>query len=136
MTRRLARVAIVTLAIAASWLPAAAAAQSPLPSETRAAFSLSSSRVASSRETPAIYLTYRRLDHLDFRVYRVNDPVTFLAGLKDPHQLGSEEPLVDQEPTTLERIADWKAAWRWRIRSFFRGQFTHDYRQARRQQLV
>ncbi len=135
MTRRLAHVAIVTLAMAAWWLPAAAAAQSPQPSETRAAFSLSSSRIASSRETPAIYLTYRRLDHLDFRVYRVNDPVTFLAGLKDPHQLGSEEPLVDQEPTTLERIADWKANWRWRIRSFFRAQFTHDYRQARRQQL-
>ena len=30
-------------------------------------------------------------------------------GLKDPHQLGSETPLVDQEPTTLERIASWKA---------------------------
>ncbi len=136
MRIRLAHVILAASAIAASSpaTPAAAQPDESSPS-TRAAFSLSSSRIATSRETPAIYLTYRRLDHLDFRVYRVNDPVTFLAGLKDPHQLGSEEPLVDQEPTTLERIADWKADWRYRIRSFFRAQFTHDYRQARRQQL-
>ena len=95
-----------------AWLASGSGRPVAATIRTRAAFSLSSSRIASSRETPAIYLTYRRLDHLDFRVYRVNDPVTFLAGLKDPHQLGSEEPLVDQEPTTLERIADWKADWR------------------------
>jgi len=136
MRIRLAQVMLAVCAIAECWHAAPAAAQpGESPQSTRAAFSLSSSRIATSRETPAIYLTYRRLDHLDFRVYRVNDPVTFLAGLKDPHQLGSEEPLVDQEPTTLERIADWKADWRYRIRSFFRAQFTHDYRQARRQQL-
>ncbi len=102
---------------------------------TRAAFSLSSSRIVTSRETPAIYLTYRRLDHLDFRVYRVKDPVAFLGALKDPHQLGSEEPLVDQEPTTLERIANWKADCRDRIQSFFRAQFTREYRLTRRQQI-
>jgi len=42
----------------------------------------------------------------------VNDPLTFVSNLRDPHQLGSEEPLVDQEPTLLERIATWKAARR------------------------
>ena len=137
MRIRLAHVILAASAIAASLraTPSAAQPDESSPS-TRAAFSLSSSRIATSRETPAIYLTYRRLDHLDFRVYRVNDPVTFLAGLKDPHQLGSEEPLVDQEPTTLERIADWKADWRYRIRSFFRAQFTHDYRQARRNSSI
>jgi alpha-2-macroglobulin len=135
MTVRFAQHALAALAIVA-WLGAPASAQSDDSSQsTRAAFSLSSSRIATSRETPAIYLTYRRLTHLDFRVYRINDPVTFLAGLKDPHQLGSEEPLVDQEPTTLEKIADWKADWRSRVRSFFRAQFTHDYRRARRQRL-
>jgi alpha-2-macroglobulin len=105
------------------------------PEDTRPSFSLSTSTIATTRETPAIYLTFRRLDHIDFRVYRVNDPMKFLAGLKDPHQLGSEEPIVSQVPTLLERVADWKANWRWEIRNFFRSQFSWDYRRARRQQM-
>ena len=60
--------------------------------------------------------------------------MAFVAGLKDPHQLGSQTPPVDQEPTTLERVASWKATWRWRLRNFARRQFSHDYRQARRRQ--
>jgi uncharacterized protein YfaS (alpha-2-macroglobulin family) len=95
-------------------------------------FSLASSTIFTTRESPAIYLTFQQVERLDFRVYKVADPMAFLAGLKDPHQLGSPEPAVDQEPTTLERIASWKARWRWRLRNFVRGQFSHDYRQARR----
>ena len=64
---------------------AAATAQNADPApDTRPSFSVSSGTIATSREKPAIYLTFRRLDHLDFRVYRVNDPVAFLSGLKDP----------------------------------------------------
>src|SRR6478736_798192 len=113
----------------------AAAQDQDSPEDTRPSFSLSTSAIVTSRETPAIYLTFRRLDHLDFRVYKVNDPMKFLAGLKDPHQLGSEEPIVSQVPTLLERVADWKSAWRWRVRNFFRTQFTWDYRHVRRQQM-
>jgi len=112
---------------------AAATAQSAEQApDTRPSFSVSSGTIATSREKPAIYLTFRQLDHLDFRVYRVKDPVAFLSGLKDPHQLGSEEPLVAQTPTLLERIANWKAEWRVRIHSFWRGQFSYDYRYQRR----
>src|SRR5262245_33364507 len=100
--------------------------------DDRPSFSVSSGTTATSREKPAIYLTFRQLDHLDFRVYRVKDPVAFLSGLKDPHQLGSQEPLVAQTPTLLERVADWKAEWRTRIQSFWRGQFSFDYRHRRR----
>ena len=113
----------------------AAAQGQDSPEDTRPSFSLSTSAIVTSRETPAIYLTFRRLDHLDFRVYKVNDPMKFLAGLKDPHQLGSEEPIVSQVPTLLERVADWKSEWRWRVRNFFRTQFTWDYRHVRRQQM-
>jgi uncharacterized protein YfaS (alpha-2-macroglobulin family) len=96
------------------------------------AFSLASSTVVTTREAPAIHLTFQRVDRLDFRVYKVRDPLAFVAGLKDPHQLGSETPPVDQEPTALERIASWKARWRWRMRDFVRRQFSRDYRRARR----
>ena len=98
----------------------------------RPGFSLASSTIFSMRESPAIYLTFQQVDRLDFRVYKVADPMRFLAGLKDPHQLGSETPLVDQEPTALERVAGWKSAWRSDLRSFVRRQFSHDYRRARR----
>ena len=95
-------------------------------------FSLASSTIFTTRESPSIYLTFHQVERLDFRIYKVRDPVAFVAGLKDPHQLGSEMPPVDQEPTTLERVASWKASWRWRLRHFVRNQFSHDYRQARR----
>jgi hypothetical protein len=125
-------VAVCLLGVAAA---RAAAQDSDAAGDNRPSFSLSTSAIVTSRQTPAIYLTFRRLDHLDFRVYKVNDPMKFLAGLKDPHQLGSEEPIVSQVPTLLERVADWKADWRWRIRNFFRSQFTWDYRHLRRQQM-
>jgi hypothetical protein len=35
----------------------------------RPAFSLASSQIFTSKDTPAIYLTFRRVSFLDFRVY-------------------------------------------------------------------
>ena len=63
----------------------------------------------------------------------MRDPIAFLAGLRDPHQFGTGEPLpVPQQPTLIERIASWKAAQRRRVRDFLRAQTTPAYRQARR----
>jgi len=112
---------------------ASAAAQSdaqPDPSES--AFTLSSSEVFTTHDSPSFSLTFRHLTQLDFRVYRVRDPFAFFSGLRDPHQLGSEERPVPQERSWIERIADWKAGQRRRIRGFFRDQVSHDYRAARR----
>jgi hypothetical protein len=109
-----------------------AAAQAD-PAETQPAFSLSSSQVASTRERPTIELMFRRVRSLDFRVYRVEDPLKFFAGLRDPHTLGSETPVVPQERTWLERIAGWKAGWREAVVTFVRGQFSYGYRRARRE---
>ena len=95
-------------------------------------FTLASSQIFNSREAPAISLYYRRVDHLDFRVYRVNDAFAFFEKLADPHRLGSEQPIVPEERTLLERIAFWKAARRSQVRGFLRRQFSNDYRRARR----
>ncbi|MEP7305471.1 MAG: MG2 domain-containing protein [Acidobacteriota bacterium] len=108
----------------------AARADAQAPDATPA-FTLSSQQIFNSREQPEIFLTFRRLDHLDFRVYRVNDPVAFFAKLKDPHRLGNETPIVPQERTWLERIANWKAARRADVRGFVREQFSRPYRVAR-----
>ena len=101
--------------------------------DTLPAFSLASSHIATTKERPSLTLMFRRVTSLDFRVYRVDDAVKFFAGLRDPHALGSEEPVVPQERTLLERIARWKAARRDDVLRFVRGQFSRDYRRARRE---
>ncbi len=131
---RLARwTAALLIAAAAGASPRRADAQPPDATDTRPAFSLASSHIATTKERPAFTLLFRRVTSLDFRVYRVDDPVKFFAGLRDPHALGSEEPVVPQERTLLERIARWKAGRRDDVISFLRGQFSHDYRRARRE---
>jgi uncharacterized protein YfaS (alpha-2-macroglobulin family) len=96
------------------------------------AFSLSSSESFTTRESPSFNLTFRRIPQLDFRVYKVRDPFKFFAGLRDPHQLGSEERPVAQERSWIERLADWKAQQRRTIRSFVRDQVSYEYRVERR----
>ena len=119
---RCAGIAILAVMLTAGAAPARA--QDPQPAGPQ--FSLASSTIFTTRESPAIYLTFQQVERLDFRVYKVRDPMAFLAGLKDPHQLGSPTPVVDQEPTALERIASWKARWRWRLRNLVRGQFSYE----------
>lgn len=94
-------------------------------------FSLTSGRVFSPTDQKAISIGFTRVDHLDFRIYKVADPVAFFAGLRELHNLGSFEPVVDQVPTLIERIAAWKAEWRSWFRGFARQQVSWEYRQVR-----
>ncbi|MPZ18524.1 MAG: hypothetical protein GEV06_11515 [Luteitalea sp.] len=103
--------------------------------QRRAGFSLASSEIFNTRERAQVWLTFQEVDHLDFRIYRVKDPIAFFEGLRDPHVLGSPEPVVPQEETWLERIARWKAARRQELRDFLRRQVSLEQRQARRARL-
>jgi hypothetical protein len=100
--------------------------------EARPAFSLSTSEVFTTRDAPNFYLTFKRIQHLDFRVYKVRDPFAFFEGLDDPHLLGSGDTRVRQERTWLERFSDWKREQRQYLRRFARAQASHEYRAARR----
>ncbi len=102
------------------------------PQDDRPAFSLSTSEIFTTRDAPNFYLTFRRIERLDFRVYKVRDPFAFFAGLENPHQVGTQEAYVKQQRTWLERFADWKRNQRQQIRSFARSQASHQYRAARR----
>jgi uncharacterized protein YfaS (alpha-2-macroglobulin family) len=128
-------VALILAVMTFSWggavVPARAQARA---GDTQPAFTLGSSHIFSTREQPAFSLTFRRLDHLDFRVYRVNDATKFFAGLYDPHVLGSEKPIVPEEQTWLERIAAWKANMRATVQAFARRQFSRQYRRQRSEQ--
>ena len=99
------------------------------------AFSLSSGEVVAPGSDISISVGFERLDHLDFRIYRIADPVAFFTGLEDLHELGSPEPSVERERTLIERIASWKAGWRASVREFFRAQVSWEYRQARSRRL-
>src|SRR5690349_20594095 len=97
--------AIGFILLLASWVPAFAQESAD---EARPAFSVSTSEVFTTRDAPHFYLTFKRLQHLDFRVYKLRDPFAFFEGLNDPHQLGTGEAYVKQERTWLERFSDWK----------------------------
>ena len=102
-----------------------AAAQPDAPAPVGPAFSLSTSQAVTTSERAEIWLTFRQLPSLDFRVYKVRDPMAFLAGLRHPHQFGTGEAApVPQQPTLIERIASWKAAQRRQVRNFLRAQTT------------
>ena len=116
----------------AGFTPARVDAQA-LNQNAAPAFNVWSSQIYLTTDQPAFSLTYQNVDHLDFRVYRIADPFAFFAGLRDPHQLGSEKPVVPQERTWLERIALWKASRRAEIRTFLRAQVSHAYRLRQRE---
>ncbi|MGA3370381.1 MAG: alpha-2-macroglobulin family protein [Terracidiphilus sp.] len=99
-------------------------------------FSLSTSRTFSPGESVKIQLYAKNVPALEFRVYQVRDPQKFFAGLKDLHSFGvksySPEEKIDQR-TFLERMHDFKADLWWRVRHFFRGQFTDEARDSFRE---
>ena len=101
-------------------------------------FNVSTAKTFSPGETPSIHLYTHNVDALEFRVYRVNDPVKFLENLRELHSFGPEASLLGpehvDEKSWLERFHDWKSELWSSIRAFFRSQFSHEARRSLRQQ--
>ena len=75
---------------------------------TKPYFSLATNRTFGTRENPRLWLDYRAVSSLDFRVYRINDPAKFFAQLSNPHQMGKQEEeqiatSLTRSPSLLER---------------------------------
>ena len=104
---------------------------------TPRSFSLSTEQTFSPGEQLRVQLYARNTPELEFRIYKVRDAEKFFAGLKDLHSFGSEswspQEQIDQR-TFLEWLHDLKADLWWRIRHFFRGQFTDEARDGLREQ--
>ena len=118
------------LAIAPILLLASTAAYAANQDAPRS-FSLSTTRTFAPGENVKIQLYAHNVPELEFRVYQVRDAVKFFAGLKDLHSFGvrSEAPSEQiDERSFLERMLDFKAHLWWRVRRFFRGQFTDEAR--------
>jgi alpha-2-macroglobulin len=54
-------------------------------------FSLTTNRTFAPTERAKLWASYRGIDHLDFRVYQVRDPLKFFKQLEDPHKMGEDE---------------------------------------------
>ncbi len=91
-------------------------------------FALSSGRTFAPGEKPTIQVNAHNVDSLEFRVYRINDPVLFFQKLEDIHQFGGRAPALPGEMTWLERFHEWKRDFRDEIRDFVRAQFSSDSR--------
>lgn len=98
--------------------------------ESQPYFSLSSNRTFGPGERPAIQFWGHGVEALQFRVYRVNDPVAFFERLEDEHQFGGRAPRRPRELTPLERFHRWKARTRTWVRNIFRAQFRQESRWA------
>jgi len=93
-------------------------------------FSLSTNRTYGSAERARLWIDYQGVDKLDFRVYRVKDPLKFFAQLENPHQMGEREEeefvgSVRRSPSVLERL---RAVKRWAangVKSYVRTQLQH-----------
>jgi len=107
--------------------PTAALAQGETAS-TEPAFSVTSRQTFAPSQQPKIWISFREVDHLDFRVYRVKDPIQFFSKLKDAHSFGSEKAELAREKTWLERFHEWKRDLRANVRDFFRSQLRFETR--------
>ncbi len=105
--------------------------QGDTPESTEPYFSVSSRQTYAPSQKPNVSIEFRRVDHLDFRIYHVNDPIQFFAKLKDAHSFGSMKQELAREKTWLERFHDWKRNWREWIRDFFREQVSYETRAQR-----
>ncbi len=98
-------------------------------SDTESWFSLTSQKTFLPGEKPEIAVNTHNEKQLEFRVYRVNDPVKFFSQMQELHNFGGQGPaLPKQARTWLEKFHAWKhRIWAW-IRDFVRAQFSPDSR--------
>ncbi|MBV9180811.1 MAG: alpha-2-macroglobulin, partial [Acidobacteria bacterium] len=102
--------------------------------EKTAFFSLNSNRTYAPGQKVSIDVWAQNVETLEFRVYRVNDPVKFFIELGDAHQFGGRAPRPPRKLTWIERFHNWKQRVFVKIRDFFRAQFTAENRETIRQQ--
>ena len=98
-------------------------------------FSLATNRTFGTTENPRMWVNYRGIDKLDFRVYRVNDPQRFFSQLSNPHQMGEDEQLevttkLQRKPSFLERLRAIKS-WAYAgFRDYLRAQLNSQTRRS------
>ena len=103
-------------------------------------FSLSTNRTYGTADRARVWINYAGIDQMDFRVYRVDDPVTFFKKLENPHQMGEGEKTqiistLDKGPSALEKVRSFKVSVFKSIRDYFRNQLRRGTRESLNQKL-
>jgi alpha-2-macroglobulin len=92
-------------------------------------FSLNSSRTYAPGQKVTVDMWAQNVETLEFRVYKVKDPIKFFTDISDAHQFGGRAVPPPHKTTWLERFREWKHDLFVKIRDFFRAQFTAENRQ-------
>src|SRR5213082_458330 len=145
--RRYVATAVVYLALVASVFgfniirnrttpvtPTAAAPETPTVSSTKPYFSLTTNKTYSPNESARLWASYRNIDYLDVRVYRIKDPNKFFKQLQDPHQMGEEEKAqlaqgYGARVSLLERTHKLKTSLFGWVKDYVRGHLLKDHRE-------
>jgi uncharacterized protein YfaS (alpha-2-macroglobulin family) len=107
--------------------------KTPPPEDAKPFFSLQTNRTYGTTDRARVWVNYRGLEQLDFRVYRVKDPVKFFKQLANPHQVGEDEEAeiaesVKRQPTFLEKLRAFKSRIYTAIKGYVRAQLKQDSR--------
>lgn len=99
-------------------------------------FSLNSDRPVRPGEAATVRVHAGGVDELQFRLYRVNEPLVFFEKLPGLHHFGGQVRRSPKHLTPLERFHAWKLATRAWMRDVGRAQFTRDNRASIRARLA
>ncbi|HEX8336089.1 MAG TPA: MG2 domain-containing protein, partial [Pyrinomonadaceae bacterium] len=96
-------------------------------------FSLHTNRTYATTDRARVWVNYRGVEALDFRVYKVKDPVKFFRQLDNPHQVGEDEQAevgksVEQQPTFLEKLRALKSWGYGHVKTYVRQQLQNQSR--------
>src|SRR5215211_4661833 len=110
-------------------------ARTPQPPDPHAKpfFSLHTNRTYATTDRARVWVNYRGVEGLDFRVYKVKDPVKFFRQLDNPHQVGEDEEAevgktVEKQPTFLERLRALKSWGFGHVKTYVRQQLQNQSR--------
>jgi uncharacterized protein YfaS (alpha-2-macroglobulin family) len=97
-------------------------------------FSLTTNRTFAPTERARLSASYRAIDHLDFRVYQVRDPLKFFKQLDNPHQMGENEKQQMENSyrsrlRLLERAHSLKSTLFSSLKDYVREQLQRDHRE-------
>ncbi|MGB8510991.1 MAG: MG2 domain-containing protein [Pyrinomonadaceae bacterium] len=98
-------------------------------------FSLMTNHTYGSADRTRVWVNYRGVDNLDFRVYRVKDPVKFFRQLDNPHQAGEDEEgqlgeNAKRRPTFLEKLRAFKSWFYTGFKTYVRTQLQNGSRRS------
>lgn len=97
-------------------------------------FSLTTNRTFAPNERAKLSASYRAVDHLDFRVYQVRDPLKFFKQLDNPHRMGEDEKQQLEKSyrsrlRLLERAHSLKSTIFSSVKEYVRQQLQRDHRE-------